>query len=298
MRAETDWRAIAESVHAAGGPRLDTGRVREVGGGCIHDTWRVASPDAGSVFVKLNDASHADNLACEADGLAALARAGAVRVPAVLAQGVAGRTAYLVLEWIDLHAPDAAARAALGAGLAALHRTLGPRHGWERNNYIGLTPQPNGWSDDWIAFVRDRRIGHQLDLAERRGHAALAQAARPLLERIGRLFEGYRPAPSLLHGDLWGGNWLADGDGNPVLFDPAVHYGDRESDLAMTELFGGFGAPFYEAYAAAWPLASGYPARRDLYQLYHVLNHLNLFGGGYAATARRLVDRLLEATSR
>jgi fructosamine-3-kinase len=283
MRAEADWRAIVESVQAAGGPRLEPGRVRGVGGGCIHETYRVESPDAGAAFVKLNDASHADSFACEADGLAALARADAVRVPAVLARGVAGGLAYLVLEWIDLHAPDAAARASLGARLAGLHRTLGPRHGWHGDNFIGLTPQPNGWSDDWTAFVRERRIGH---------------TARPLLARLERLFAGYRPAPSLLHGDLWAGNWLADADGNPVLFDPAVHYGDRESDLAMTELFGGFGAPFYEAYAAAWPLDAGYPERRDLYQLYHVLNHLNLFGGGYLATARRLVERLLDATGR
>jgi fructosamine-3-kinase len=201
--------------------------------------------------------------------------------------------AWLALEWIDLRSPDAEARRLLGSRLAMLHRSTSERYGWPRDNAIGLTLQRNEWTDDWVAFMRERRIGFQLELARRRGYGERLRRGARLLDVLDRLFDSYRPPASFLHGDLWGGNWLADAQGQPVLFDPAVHYGDREADLAMTELFGGFGAAFYESYGETWPLHEGYAVRRDLYQLYHVLNHLNLFGGGYLASAERLIDQLL-----
>jgi fructosamine-3-kinase len=163
---------------------------------------------------------------------------------------------------------------AMGRMLAALHRKTAERFGWASDNWIGLAPQTNGWSEDWIAFWRERRLAPQLE------RAGLASKAAPLLERLERFFPGYRPVPSLLHGDLWRGNAGFTPEG-PVIFDPAVYYGDREADLAMTELFGGFPRAFYAAYEDAWPLDSGYTRRKRLYNLYHLLNHLNLFGASY-----------------
>ena len=207
-------------------------------------------------------AERADAFSAEADGLEALRPH--IRVPRVLERGVKGK-AFLRLEHLDLQRGD---YAVLGRMLASLHRQTGTRFGWSRDNYIGLSPQQNGWMDDWAGFWRERRL-------------------RPQFERAGlkceffeHLLKGHRPQPSLLHGDLWSGNagFVAEG---PVVFDPAVYYGDRETDLAMTELFGGFPREFYEAYNTAYPVDPGYEKRKHLYNLYHLLNHLNLFGGGY-----------------
>jgi fructosamine-3-kinase len=295
VRAEIDWNAIAASARAEAGLEIEPGRVLSIGGGCIHETFRV-EVRGGACCIKVNDRSYADVFDAEADGLGALARAEALRVPAVLARGVTEGLAWLALEWIELGSPDAHARRLLGEQLADLHRHTGERYGWHRDNHIGRTPQQNAWSDDWVEFVGERRIGFQLDLAVRKGYGAqLGERGRRLLSVLDRFYADYRPAASLLHGDLWGGNWLADDKGRPVLFDPAVHYGDREADIAMTELFGGFGSAFYEAYGEAWPLHEGYALRRDLHQLYHVLNHLNLFRGSYLESASRLIDRLLSA---
>jgi fructosamine-3-kinase len=145
-----------------------------------------------------------------------------------------------------------------------------------------------------VAFFRERRLRYQLDLAGRNGYSGrLSPQADELLERLDRFFTDYQPVPSLLHGDLWGGNWAAAAGGEPVIFDPAVYYGDREADLAMTRLFGGFGAGFYAAYEAAWPTDAGARTRGDLYNLYHVLNHVNLFGDGYIPQARAIIRGLL-----
>ena len=183
---------------------------------------------------------------------------------------------------------------ALGAEVAALYRVSEPRFGFAADNFIGATPQPNGWCDDWPEFFAARRLRHQLALAAANGHGGrlTARGAR-LVEVVGAFYDSYRPRPSLLHGDLWSGNRGALADGTPVLFDPAPYYGDREADLAMTRLFGGFGAPFYAAYDAAWPPDPGARARVGLHNLYHVLNHLNLFGAGYAGEARAMIDGLL-----
>ncbi len=162
------------------------------------------------------------------------------------------------------------------------------------DNWIGRTPQPNGWQHDWIAFRREQRLGFQLQLAAQNGFGgALQRDGEQLLARLDGLFDGYVPVPSLLHGDLWGGNHGFLADGTPVVFDPALYVGDRECDLAMSELFGGFAADFYAAYRASWPLDAGYAVRKTLYNLYHILNHANLFGGGYAAQAARMTAALL-----
>jgi fructosamine-3-kinase len=179
-----------------------------------------------------------------------------------------------------------------------MHRVRSDRFGWHADNFIGATPQANDWAADWPRFFAERRLAPQLAMARDGGHGGrLLRDGERLLSRLDMLFEGHEPAPSLLHGDLWAGNCASDTAGNPVLYDPAVHYGDRECDLAMSELFGGFDAAFYAAYEAAWPLPPGRERRRDLYQLYHVLNHLNLFGGGYRGQAERLLAGLLAAVA-
>jgi fructosamine-3-kinase len=213
-------------------------------------------------------------------------------VPQVICHGIAAEQAYLVLEYLPLRPHGDAAQ--LGRQLAQQHRVGAARFGGARDNWIGATPQPNAWMDDWVEFWRARRLGFQLKLAAQNGHGgALQRDGEALMARLDGFFTGYRPAPSLLHGDLWGGNHGFLADGSPVIFDPAVYFGDRECDLAMSELFGGFAPPFYAAYREAWPLDAGYAVRRTLYNLYHILNHANLFGGGYAAQAQRMLAQLL-----
>jgi fructosamine-3-kinase len=287
---------LAAALAAATGRRVAAGPGPSVGGGSINRCVQWVASD-GPLFVKLASESHRGMFEAEAEGLRELERAGAVRVPRVLGLGIAEGTAFLALEWIEFGSARAGTEAALGAQLAALHRTTAPQFGWHRDNTIGATPQRNDWTADWVEFFARQRLDFQINLAERSGHGGhWLEQGRRLCERLGALFAGYAPPPSLLHGDLWGGNWAADAAGAPVIFDPAVYYGDREADLAMTHLFGGFGREFYAAYQSAWPLDPGAGARRDLYNLYHVLNHLNLFGGGYRGQAERMIERLLAET--
>jgi fructosamine-3-kinase len=179
-----------------------------------------------------------------------------------------------------------------------MHRQTGESFGFHRDNYIGATVQPNQLAEDWGSFFRNQRIAFQLNLAQQNGAPGrLLDSGRQLLGRLPACFDNYHPVPSLLHGDLWGGNWGATPAGEPVIFDPAVYYGDRETDLAMTELFGGFDERFYQSYRQSWPLDPGYETRKVLYNLYHILNHYNLFGGGYAAQAEGMIDRLLAEIS-
>jgi fructosamine-3-kinase len=231
----------------------------------------------------------------EAEGLRELAAAHAVRVPQPIAWGSDRSHAWLVLEYLHLGGSGTAAQRELGRRLARLHRHAATRFGWTRDNTIGATAQCNDRCDDWVAFWRERRLRVQLDLAARNGYRdRLQDAGTRLLDRLSELFGSHAPTPSLLHGDLWGGNVAFTEAGEPVIFDPAVYYGDREADLAMTELFGGFTKAFYDGYSQEWPLDAAYARRRDLYNLYHVLNHLNLFGGGYRRQAQRMIDKLLQ----
>ena len=286
------WNTIAQAISEATGQPFELAGQQGVGGGCINEAARLQGTDGRRYFVKLNRADRLDMFQAEFEGLAELAAPQALHVPQPVAVGSDGGRAYLVMEYVDLAGRGSGA--ALGEGLAALHRTTRARFGWHRDNTIGSTPQINTECDDWVAFWRRHRLGFQLDLAARRGYGGrLQRLGAELLERLPALFSDYRPIPSLLHGDLWGGNWGTDTAGRPVIFDPAVYYGDREADLAMTELFGGFGADFYAAYQAAWPLDPAYRTRKTLDNLYHILNHLNLFGGGYGAQAEQMMQQLL-----
>ena len=287
------WRHIEDAAAAALAAPFRATRREPLAGGCINRAYRIGDGER-DLFVKLNDAHRADMFEAEAAGLAQLAAAGVLRVPAPIAHGRAGSVAYLVTEHLRLVPLDSDAAARLGGGLAQMHRTTREEFGWVRDNFIGSSPQCNEPSASWPEFLRSRRLGYQLDLAARNGYASgLEERGGRLLERLDAFFSDYSPRPSLLHGDLWSGNCARDEAGQPALFDPAVYYGDREADVAMTELFGRLPQAFYSAYGEAWPMDEGYPVRRRLYNLYHVLNHLNLFGPAYLQSARDTIEALL-----
>jgi fructosamine-3-kinase len=227
----------------------------------------------------------------EALALGEIAATRTLRVPGVLAYGAADGAAFLLLEWIEL--ADAGDWAAAGRQLAGLHGVLQASHGWPRDNTVGASPQVNTPSADWAQFFRERRLRPQFRIARNNGHARLAALEETACGASDALLGRHAPAPSLLHGDLWRGNLAFDRSGAPVVFDPATYHGDAETDLAMTRLFGGFPEHFYRAYAEARPPTAGADGRLPLYQLYHVLNHANLFGGGYAAQAKSMMERLL-----
>jgi fructosamine-3-kinase len=285
------WETIAADIAVATGTQAELRQQGSVGGGCINQAQRIRYGDE-EYFVKLNDAGKAGMFAAEFEGLEALRQCTALRIPAPVCHGEDGQSAYLVMENLDLGGRGDPV--ALGEGLAAMHRIVQAQYGWHRDNTIGSTPQVNTLSDDWIAFYRDRRLRFQLELAARHGAGSrLLSLGEQLLADFPVLFENHSPEASLLHGDLWSGNYAYTTSGEPAIFDPAVYYGDREADLAMTELFGGFGRDFYAAYDNAWPLDPGYRVRKTLYNLYHILNHFNLFGGGYAGQARDMIATLL-----
>ena len=286
--------AFEAAIARATGAPFAIGRATPASGGCIHSSW-VLESDEVRYFAKTNDAGLAATFAAEADGLLALGGAG-IRVPRPIAQGAsADGSAFLVLEHLALGSGSEAAFRELGRQLARLHAHHGGEFGWQRDNFIGLTGQSNAWHESWAAFWQRERLAPQLALAARKGHRGDLQVlGKRVIEAVPHLLAGHVPAPSLLHGDLWGGNAGFLEDGTPVVFDPAVYYGDIETDLAMTELFGGFPAGFHEGYREVRPIdEEGYRRRRELYNLYHVLNHLNLFGGSYRAQAERMMTRLL-----
>ncbi|HXZ59077.1 MAG TPA: fructosamine kinase family protein [Steroidobacteraceae bacterium] len=287
------WAAIAAGITRIAGVSCAARPERRVAGGSINHCYRWPTA-TGALFVKVAGSGALPMLEAEAEGLAELGRARALRAPRVLACGAGAEAAFLALEWLEAGTADEACEERLGSALAALHQVTAGEFGWRRDNTIGSTPQANGALASWAEFYRERRLRPQLELAVANGFGPLlGGCGEQLLAGVGALLGQHRPAASLLHGDLWGGNWLATSDGEPAVFDPAVYYGDRETDLAMTRLFGGFGPAFYRAYTAAAPLPPGAELRRGLYNLYHVLNHANLFGGGYAQSARAMIERLL-----
>jgi len=287
------WRKISKEISAATGATFSAQAARVIGGGCINSTC-LLEDGTRRFFVKINHALNLPMFEAEAEGLREIAATGTIRVPRPVCAGVAADSAFLVLEYLELQAGGKRSAEDFGRRLAAMHRATDVQHGWRRDNSIGSTPQINTPADNWTEFWRDRRLGYQLALAARNGHkGALQQLGESLLAKLDGFFVGHISPPSLLHGDLWGGNYAFDLTGEPVMFDPAVYYGDRETDLAMTELFGGFPVAFYAAYREVYPLDSGYPVRKTLYNLYHILNHLNLFGSGYLGQAEGMMAKLL-----
>jgi len=273
---------------------MDPQSWESVSGGDINQAGRLNEFNGRTWFIKLNSPDRVDMFAAESDGLAELVAAKDIRVPQPAGYGGSKRFAWLLLEWLDLSGAASESDRQLGRALAVMHRLTTENFGWQRDNYIGTTAQPNGWAASWPDFFRQQRLGYQLDLAQRNGAPeSIIAKGHQLMQRLDDWFTDYVPAPSLLHGDLWGGNRGTLADGNPVFFDPAVYYGDREVDIAMTRLFGGFGADFYAAYDKEWPLDEGVKQRQELYNLYHVLNHFNLFGGSYLMQAEQIMQSLL-----
>ncbi len=264
----------------------------ESGGGCIHEAHILQGEDGRHYFVKTNTRKDSALFETEAEALREIRDSDSIRVPNVVCSGLAENRSYLVLEFIRLRPQRGHSLELLGQQLAAMHRKTGPHFGWTRDNFIGRTPQKNlPGASSWIEFWREYRLGPQVDMARKAGLSLIA--ADRLLDTIPRFFEFYDPAPSLLHGDLWGGNIGFDESGDPVIYDPATYYGDRETDIAFTELFGGPGPRFYSAYDEAWPRDPGYELRKPLYNFYHILNHYNLFGGGYGERTEMMLRELV-----
>jgi fructosamine-3-kinase len=280
---------------------IDLATLQPVGGGCSHRAWWLQGRGGEQIFAKTNRPEQLPLLEAEAEGLAALAAAAeppGLQIPTALHCGISGGQAVLLLPWLELRTgPSQEPRswAALGAQLAQLHRrslsAAQHGYGWPQDNFIGAGPQANGWHAEWGSFFAERRLGSQLAWAERQGRTL--PDAQELLAQVPLWLRSHRCDPVLVHGDLWAGNASLLQGGGATLFDPAVYRGDREVDLAMAQLFGGFPAAFFKGYSEQWPLEPGHEQRLELYNLYHLLNHANLFGGGYWEQAQRSIQALL-----
>ncbi|HWR78297.1 MAG TPA: fructosamine kinase family protein [Thiobacillus sp.] len=285
--------AIARAITQATGEVFRPEGRRGVSGGDIN-TAEMLEGGGRRYFVKLNDVTRLAMFEAESEGLAEITNSKSVHVPQPICLGTHDSQAFLVLEYLDIGPSAGKTEELLGHQLAAMHRSTTTGFGWRRDNTIGSTPQINTAEQNWVTFYREHRLRFQLELAARNNPGGnFLRRGEQLLEKLPAFFANYQPSPSLLHGDLWGGNHAALRDGTPVVFDPAVYYGDRETDIAMTELFGGYSTGFYAAYNETWPLDAGYRARKNLYNLYHVLNHFNLFGGGYGSQGERIIEMLL-----
>lgn len=295
-----NWKNIAGYISDATRTDFNIAQASPVSGGDSNQAWLVSGTAhtgikqaATRYFIKLNTADKAAMFAAEQTGLSAIAATHMVRVPGTITHGVSGEHSFLVLEYLELESQGNSSL--LGTQLAALHRNYAAQFGWLQDNTIGVTPQHNRQDTDWISFWGEQRLGYQLELAARNGYRGrLQELGHKAIEALPELLAGHHPAPSLLHGDLWGGNHAYLTDGEPVIFDPAPYYGDRETDIAMTELFGGYNAEFYAAYEAAYPLGAGYASRKTLYNLYHILNHCNMVSRSYVSQAERMMQSLLE----
>jgi fructosamine-3-kinase len=267
----------------------DITKIDPLGGGCIHRSCRLTTQAGPSLFLKTNPDVPADLFAREAEGLQALAVDGGPRLP----QAHLWQETFLLLEDLAPGGDQTGYWERLGRELAQLHRQTSARFGFDHDNFIGLTPQPNPWTADGAEFFAEHRLLHQARLARQAGRLTAEDVRRveALAESLAELVPG--EAACLIHGDLWSGNVLRGPQGEPCLIDPACHYGWAEAELAMTELFGGFADGFYRAYAEVHPLVGGWRERFPVYNLYHLLNHVNLFGAGYLSSVRSILRRFV-----
>jgi fructosamine-3-kinase len=288
--------AIEQAVSAQEGKAVRIRNARAASGGCINQAYHVEFTSGLHLFLKYNKSAPAGLFAREAEGLELLGSARSIRVPDVYCvTGGRATIPFLLLEDVSVSssvAPEWENPLQLGGGLAGVHRTTAESYGLETDNYLGPTLQPNGWHVNWPSFFCEHRISYMLRLLEVRAvPASELRVFRDALPRMHAVLAQAEPeAPSLVHGDLWSGNVIAAATGHPVLIDPAVYFGDREVDIAMTRLFGGFDADFYAAYDEAYPLREGWQERQDIYNLYHLLHHSLLFGGSYLSQARRVAE--------
>ena len=285
------WQEISQAIAKATQKSFKVEDTRSVSGGCINQGYQIKG-DNQQYFVKLNQVSKVEMFQAEALGLKQMIATKTLVVPKPICWGVADNSSYIVLEWLDLGRGNSSCWQAMGKQLALMHKGgTNPQFGWNLNNTIGSTPQINDWKDNWADFFAEQRIGYQLNLAKRQdsGFSNVEQIVRAIRVQLA----DRQPTASLVHGDLWSGNADVTADGQPTIFDPASYYGDREVDIAMTELFGGFPASFYQGYNQQWQLEPNYKSRKNIYNLYHILNHFNLFGGGYGHQAQRMIQEIL-----
>ena len=278
------------------GENVEIAKKTSVSGGDINEAYALRLSNGAKVFMKANRRENLDFFRAEAEGLEAIQSTGVIRTPKILCCGTDADNAFLLLEFVESAGRKAVFFQRFGQRLAAMHQAEtdcfvnGGRYGFLQNNYIGAGAQKNEPRDSWISFFRECRLMPQFARADRYFSGTDHARIERLLDRLPELL--IEPEhPSLLHGDLWGGNYMIGPDGEAWLIDPAVYVGCNEADLAMTELFGGFPREFYEAYAEANPILPGYEDRRDLYNLYHLLNHLNLFGTGYLPSVQGILRR-------
>jgi len=278
-------------------------KVSSVGGGCINDAY-LYETDKGPFFVKMNSRIDKSMFEAEAEGLKCMHATNTVRVPMPYAVGsLSSGGSFLIMEKLPLGRVSSSTQRRLGQELAQMHLAPMPtdgrrekfkgKFGFFVDNTIGSTPQLNGWMDDWVEFYRDRRLRFQLDLAVRKfGDRELREKGAKLLDILPKFFEGVEVTPSLIHGDLWSGNYAGGMDEEPVIFDPACYFGHHEAELSIMRMFGGFSDTFFQAYHERIPKAPGFEKRALLYQLYHYLNHLNLFGTDYLGYCVDILDDL------
>ena len=265
--------------------------LKSLSGGCISDAFRLTLENNFSLFLKFNSEVKNDMFIKEANGLKEIKKSNTIRVPSV----IKATNEFILLEFIEPGKQKKNFFEDFGRMFASMHKFSNEHFGFYENNFIGSNEQDNIADDEeknnWVKFYFNKRILFQVELAEKLGNSTseLRESVSALENKIEEIIGSSNDKPSLLHGDLWGGNYMVDENGNACLIDPAVYYGNREADLAMTKLFGGFNSEFYSSYNETFPLADGYEYRENIYKLYHVLNHLNLFGRGYYSQALGLI---------
>ena len=281
--------AVEESLQPVLGNHLAISDFKPVGGGCINNGGKLITNE-GPFFIKYNDARYEGMFDAEAKGLRLLKNAGSIHIPTVYTTGKTSQNQiFIVLEWIESGSKKRGFWKQFGQELASLHKVSSKQFGLEFDNYIGSLPQYNTQHDKWTLFFTEERIERQIRIGQDKGSLpeATIKGLRALYPLLNQIFPDEQPA--LLHGDLWGGNFMVNDAGEPSLIDPAVYYGHREMELAFTKMFGGFDKAFYTSYHEAYPIEKGFDERKDLYNLYPLLVHVNLFGGAYLTEVREIL---------
>ena len=292
-KTDTFWQEINIGISVAKKYDFEPVQCLPLSSGITGETFRLQAKSE-SIFLKRIDINKSSILNSEAEGLKAISNTNSLKTPRIFAKGESENFAWLALEFVSLRTPDSNCAIKMGESLAAMHQNQNDFHGWHSNNWIGANKQRNSFLNDWPKFFKEFRLLPQLNQAlDNNLDTSVFDNGQLLLEEISKLFTNYYPDPSLLHGDLWAGNWASDLEGNPIAFDPACYYGDRETDIAMTELFAGFHQDFYDAYNSANPIDKGYIDRKSVYNLYHILNHFNIFGVSYEQQASDLIQKSL-----